>query len=548
MNTLPGVPDLKAYLKKVNWKLLIFLILLLNVKLVVKVAALVLIYILQPDFRFNFNIRQKRLPFFYITAIALSILNYFLFRNFSTPHYTITVLVGIGFWVACILVIHQLKLFAEKNSPQVIINTLVVFFVLNGVVSILQLLKIILETGALNPYLYQGSYQKYFISTGDYIKGISFDTCTTNAAVNAFGVLFFLHKKMMKLTLFCICVLLLTASNFVNILLAAILLILFIWKTNRAQKSVIVFSFFLIAIFMGKVTPQNSRYLTEVLDKAFHKQKPFVVHTEKILRDAPDSSLTTEELKKKTALLYLDSLSITLLKQTQPNLSKGQALAILVTTNNGKPVLPKDNIHTAPFQHKDDTTVLDKTLINFQTKELFATHKTDTSKVPRTPGKLLAMKQTVDFFRTHQQHLLTGAGMGNFSSKLAFRVSALRVAGGYPAKLAYINPWFLYNHLNLYLLFFSRQEKLHSIANSPNSVYDQVIGEYGIAGVLCFAFFYIGYYVKRLSKLSYGIPLLLLMMGLFIMDYWFEQLSIIFIFELLMFLDLKEKGIENAEN
>jgi hypothetical protein len=109
MNTLPGVPDLKAYLKKVNWKLLIFLILLLNVKLVVKVAALVLIYILQPDFRFNFNIRQKRLPFFYITAIALSILNYFLFRNFSTPHYTITVLVGIGFWVACILVIHQLE-------------------------------------------------------------------------------------------------------------------------------------------------------------------------------------------------------------------------------------------------------------------------------------------------------------------------------------------------------------------------------------------------------------------------------------------------------
>ena len=30
-----------------------------------------------------------------------------------------------------------------------------------------------METGTLNPYTYQGDYQKYFINTGDYIKGIT---------------------------------------------------------------------------------------------------------------------------------------------------------------------------------------------------------------------------------------------------------------------------------------------------------------------------------------------------------------------------------------
>ena len=107
------------------------------------------------------------------------------------------------------------------------------------------------------------------------------------------------------------------------------------------------------------------------------------------------------------------------------------------------------------------------------------------------PGKIYAMGQTIQYFRTHPLQLVTGKGMGNFSSKLAFRTTSMKIAGGYPAKYRYINEDFKNNHLDLYLFYFTSPDDLHSIANSPNSVYDQLVSEYGIAGLFCFAVFYI---------------------------------------------------------
>jgi len=59
----------------------------------------------------------------------------------------------------------------------------------------------------------------------------------------------------------------------------------------------------------------------------------------------------------------------------------------------------------------------------------------------------------------------------------------LRFTGGYPAKLVYVNPDFLKNHLDVYLNFFSRGANLHSLTNSPFSTYDQLFTEYGIVGL-----------------------------------------------------------------
>ena len=133
-----------------------------------------------------------------------------------------------------------------------------------------------------------------------------------------------------------------------------------------------------------------------------------------------------------------------------------------------------------------------------------------------------------------------GAGMGNFSSKLAFRASGLGFSGGYPAKYIYIYHDFLVNHLDLYLNFFSRRAGYHSLTNSPFSVYDQVASEYGLLGLLALVLFYFGFFASRYQQLSYGIPLLLLMAAVFFVDYWFEQLSIIPFFELMLFLNISE--------
>jgi hypothetical protein len=161
---------------------------------------------------------------------------------------------------------------------------------------------------------------------------------------------------------------------------------------------------------------------------------------------------------------------------------------------------------------------------------------------PRLPGKIIAYKQTIDFFKQHPFKIITGNGIGKFSSKLAFKTTGLGIAGGYPQKFIYINDHFLKNHLDLYLNYFTKQDGFHSIANNPNSVYDQLLSEYGLFGLCAFFIFYLGFFLK---KLTYGIPLILFLSGIFFVDYWFEQLSIVVFFELLLFLNIKEEVKES---
>jgi len=52
--------------------------------------------------------------------------------------------------------------------------------------------------------------------------------------------------------------------------------------------------------------------------------------------------------------------------------------------------------------------------------------------------------------------------------------------------------------------------------------------------------------VRRLKEArSYGLPLLLLMAGAFFTEYWFEQLSVVVLFELLMLLNKPQLKIIN---
>ena len=135
--------------------------------------------------------------------------------------------------------------------------------------------------------------------------------------------------------------------------------------------------------------------------------------------------------------------------------------------------------------------------------------------------------------------------MGKFASKLAFRATALSFAGGYPGRYIYINDDFRDNHLNLYLTYFSKDKEVHSLMNSPDSVYDQLLAEYGLAGIACFVLFYVVYFFKHGRAKSYGLPLLIFTLGAFTIGYWFEQLSIVIIFELMMLINYKEIREQN---
>lgn len=528
---------LKNVLSAIDWKLLLFLSLFLNVKLAVKIPAIAIIYLLQFNFKFGFNLKNSRLPLFYLLVIAIAVIDLILNKNYNNPHYILAFLTGIGFWLLCLLAVHQVKLSVENNAVEVLQRTILVFFIINAGISFINIAQIVWETGAINPYRYQGEYQKYFIGTGDYIKGLTFDTSTTNAVLNAFGVIYFLTRKKMGMVLVCMVILLLTGSNFVNLALMLTVGALFAFMSNRDQKSVIVVCLMFLVVFMEKVSPQNNRYMGETFKNAIHPQVPPFAPV--IAAMPTDSIITPEQARQKIAKQYLDSVFVANNKPV--NKPANPPAALIAKTANGRVIVPGPDINTPLYQTPVDTTIEQRHLLSFisRNKSNLPISGKDSFKAG-LPGKAVAMLQTFKFLEHHPVKLITGDGMGNFSSKLAFKATGLGFDGGYPARFAYISNEFLLNHLDVYLNFFSKKAELHSLTNSPYSVYDQLLGEYGILGLLAFAIFYFGYFIRHYKKLTYGLPLILLMLAVFFTDYWFEQLSVIVFFELLLMLNIKE--------
>lgn len=535
----------KKIINSIDWKLLLFLMLFLNVKLAIKIPAIIIIYLLRFDFKFGFSFKNSRLPLFYLLIIAIAVIGLIVNKSYGVPNYLPVFFTGVVFWGLCLLAVHQVKLAVENNDTEIIERTILVFFVINAVLSFYNIAHIIWETGAINPYTYQGEYQKYFIGTGDYIRGLTFDTSTTNAVLNALGVIYFLDKKKPAMTLICMAVLLLTGSNFTNLVLGAILVILFVFKSSRDQKSLVIICLMFLVVFMAKISPQNNKYAFESVKNLFHSPEPKV--TASITHTGIDSVLSPEQIKRRVAQKYIDSISYVLSKKqaVKPMLQATSALP----NNNGRILIVGADINKPPYLTPTDTTPDEQRLLTFiDAHKSSLTISSQTTFSPGLPGKVRGLFQTISFLRNRPAKLIIGDGIGNFSSKLAFKATGLGFAGGYPAKYVYINKDFLLNHLDIYLNFFSKRSGLHSLTNSPYSVYDQLLAEYGLLGLAVFLIFYVGFFIRQYKKLTYGIPLLILMLGVFFIDYWFEQLSVIVFFELLLLLNIKETTYPNPVN
>jgi len=532
--------NFKKTLSSINWQLLLFLMLFLDVKLAVKIAAILIIYLLHFDFNFKFSFKNSRLPLFYPIIMGVALIGLLINFPFNTANYLPVFFMGIGFWALCLLAVHQVKLAVERNDTAVIHRTVLAFFVINAIISFLNMGLIVWHTGALNPYRYQGEYQKYFIQTGDYIRGLTLDTSTTNAVLNGLGVIYFVVRKKPLMMLVCMVILLLTGSNFTNLALMAVLIPLFIFKTNRDQKSVIVVCAMLLVVFMVKVSPQNDRYTLQTVKNMVHPPTlPTIAQTV----GTQNKTLSPDEQQRQLAQKYIDSVK----SRLNHAVAQKQPARYIPFTGNGRYMIPGPDINTPPYQTATDTDSEQKELLAF-----IGTHK---SMLPISsknglfygiPGKGMAFMQTLEFLQRHPVKIAAGDGIGNFSSKAAFKAAGLGLAGGYPAKYAYISGDFIANHLDVYLNFFSKKAELHSLTNSPSSVYDQLLAEYGILGLLAFGIFYLGFFARQRRYLTYGLPILVFMLAIFFIDYWFEQLSVIVFLELMLFLDIKENQLKTA--
>jgi hypothetical protein len=163
------------------------------------------------------------------------------------------------------------------------------------------------------------------------------------------------------------------------------------------------------------------------------------------------------------------------------------------------------------------------------------------------PAKVFAIRQTVTYLNTSPTLWLFGAGMGNFSSKLAVKMTGLRLQGGFPQHSIYISRPFLEYHFYTLMYVLSRDVQEHSVINMPGSTYLQLAGEYGLAGLLLFALLYFGWFLMKTRNFKGGRWLLLAFLGLLWLDYWFEMMTLTVVMEFVLLLGIFARPSPDAE-
>jgi hypothetical protein len=161
--------------------------------------------------------------------------------------------------------------------------------------------------------------------------------------------------------------------------------------------------------------------------------------------------------------------------------------------------------------------------------------------------KVISMIETWQYATASPKNAAIGAGMGGFSSQLALRTSGLETGSGsrlFKKLPQYRSQAFRDNHYRIFEAIYQLPPEYHSIRHFPGSTLNQFLGEYGMVGILCFAIFYLWYFLKRYKQLRYTVILLVMVCGFLMFDYLFEYLSVMVYFELFFLLDRqKEKTV-----
>lgn len=149
------------------------------------------------------------------------------------------------------------------------------------------------------------------------------------------------------------------------------------------------------------------------------------------------------------------------------------------------------------------------------------------------PRKIVSFIQTFDFISSDLKSLLIGVSPGHFSSRIAF------IAGGeyvnwYPDSLRYLSDAFRKNHFQLWNFDTLAIPFNDGTANQPFSVYNQLLSEYGIIGFLLFIFFYVRGAFRKVNGTPYALFIKIIFLLFLFLDYWFEYLTCMIFFELII--------------
>lgn len=496
--------NIKNTLAGIDWALLLFIVLAVNVKIYVKLPALGL-YILYLLF-FKKIKPERKLPGFvkfYLAIAAAGILSSICSGAFSNTTYWFGFGWGVLQWL-CAAGIGYVSFLSVKNTPSLNLEkTITAFFMLNMIVCIINLLSIAASLGYF-PYWYPDPAGQYGVSTGDHIQSIFQSNSITNAAVSLLGSLYYINNRRFGMALLCMITGLLSTSNVTLLFFILMLMASIIFVKERKVKIGVVLLLLSTGLVYVTLSPANFLYMNTVANDVVKEQEP------EVKKDI-------KKVKKVYTIPVKDSIlsnipgALMALKNTP---SQIPGVAFDTTTAN----ILLSTWYSTPLQNTP--------VYNY-----------------KRPLKLYATKQTLSFWVSDIRHFFLGAGMGNYSSKLAVKMTGLGFEGSYPENYMYANRDFLQHTFHTIMYIYTQPVSQHSVINNPRNIYNQLAGEYGLLGVILFVFFYIGYVFSNRRVLAVGgIVLVVFTVLLFGFEYWFEAMSLTVIFELLIM-----KKIEHAD-
>ena len=496
---------------RADWPLLLFIIGVTNTKIYIKLLAVVVYGIFLLLRKYPFSKTPGKIGWFYLLIPVIGLLSAAMQGSFQQPGYPLVAAWGTILWLTGGCTFYLLRTRISAGDTDRVHATIKAFLIANLIVSLVQLVRIMLESGSLIPYWYYDAADVYGASTGDYISGIFGGASVTNGTISALGAVWFLYKRNIGMTIACICTMILCTSNITIALFLFTCMMMAVTVKARKHRFITLSLFAFSAVLYVMLSPANIWYVEKTWNKFFGPKEVVVTATVPdynghfFLLNVPDSTYA----HYRTDLLQLKQASAA--DTSRHNLALGR------------------NAVNTTMERWYQMPVAASPLANWG-----------------KPGKLYAFRQTVDFMQTGAMHAFAGAGMGNFSSKLAVKATGLGIEGHFPEGKIYSSKDFMQAHLYTTLYYFAQPAVAHSMMNMPNSVYNQLLGEYGIAGVLLFICLYLGFFVQHRRRLKGAKYLLLALLLFFGYEYWFEMISLTVIFELLSLTDIFSNEINEG--
>ena len=482
---------LTTYYKKISEKIdlpfLLFLLAIAPNKIYLKLLALLLIFAIRPRFDLLFS---RKLPLFYPLVALLATLQFLVFGGDFSAEHVLVFFTGILYWALCYGYMCQTSLFASSNSNARIDATLSAFVLLNFLFCVLNYFSVCVKAHTLFPFQ-EPEGGDYGPSTGDYIYGLFGQPSYINSIVCFLLALYFLHRNKPGMFFLATFSSLLSFSNIINIVFVVALVIYALFSANRRKYALVLANIGLCIATYMILNPNNFNYVRKTIGLSVNNEKeimPEVVTAKK---------------------------------------SKGES-------------------RQARLKYVNDSTAANQKIVLSGRDELFnrnydrfVTYRD--ADIKAAPGKKIALLQTLQFMKHKPVAAVFGAGIGNFSSRLAFQFSGRDSSRLFMKLPKYAHGYYFMNHLLIYDYMRQLPNEYHSIKHFPNNFLSQLLGEYGLIGLGLFLVFYLWYFYKRIRNKPYFLVIWLCAAGFLMLDYMYEFFNVMVIVELLLFLEIKQQ-------